>query len=162
MRQVNMFNNNPYYTNPMPYNPIAPMQQRLQQYEQMYNDPTAKNLVKCRAVTSIDEAKAAMIDLDGSMTIFTDLGNKKIYTKQINLDGTATLNTYVLQESSPTQKVEEKSPEIDYSMFVKQNELDDVCRNFSKHLEDIDARLQQYERTSSSTPKKSQPRTPNK
>lgn len=47
-------------------------------------------------------------------------------------------------------------------MFVKQNELDDVCRNFSKHLEEIDARLQQYERTSSSTSKKSQPRTPNK
>lgn len=130
---------NNYYG--MPYNPMAPMQQRLNQYEQTYIDPMTKNMVKCRAVTSIDEAKAAMIDLDGSMTIFTDLGNKRIYTKQINLDGTATLNTYELIEK-PQEPVQVSS---DLSGYVKQAELDRVCENFGRHMEELDRRLQKYE-----------------
>ena len=36
------------------------------------------------------------IDLDGSLWVFTDIGNQKIYTKQINNDGTATFKTYAL------------------------------------------------------------------
>lgn len=51
---------------------------------------------KGRPVVSIEEARAAQIDFDGSLYIFTDLGKGKIYTKQINPDGTATLNTFVL------------------------------------------------------------------
>jgi hypothetical protein len=61
-------------------------------YGYSYNN----NYIKCRPVASIDEARASQIDLDGSLNVFTDIGNKKIYTKQINLDGTATLNTYTL------------------------------------------------------------------
>ena len=63
-------------------------------------------VLKGRAVTSYDEAKAAMIDLDGSIYIFPDINNRVIYTKQINLDGTASLNTYTLTpiQSSPPQE----------------------------------------------------------
>lgn len=70
---------NPYGGNPYSY-PV--MQQRLQSMEQQYpqqnqqgfyNGPMMQNynynnqqqLLKGRAVTSFDEAKAAMIDLDG-------------------------------------------------------------------------------------------------
>ena len=52
---------------------------------------------------SIEEARAASIDMDGSLHIFTDIGNKKIYTKQINLDGTATLNVYSLDNNVQQQ-----------------------------------------------------------
>lgn len=57
-------------------------------------------------MTSYDEAKAAMIDLDGSIYIFPDINNRVIYTKQINLDGTASLNTYTLTpiQNSPPQE----------------------------------------------------------
>lgn len=34
------------------------------------------------------------IDFDGSVFYFPDLANKRIYTKQINIDGTSTLNVY--------------------------------------------------------------------
>jgi hypothetical protein len=54
------------------------------------------NYIKGRPVVSIDEARASQIDLDGSLHVFPDIGNKKIYTKQINLDGTATFNTFAL------------------------------------------------------------------
>ena len=54
------------------------------------------NYIKGRPVVSIDEARASQIDLDGSLYVFPDLGNKKIYTKQINMDGTATFNVFEL------------------------------------------------------------------
>lgn len=54
--------------------------------------------LKGRPVTSIDEAKASPIDFDGSVFYFPDLANGKIYTKQINLDGTATVLVYEFKE----------------------------------------------------------------
>ena len=39
---------------------------------------------------------AFQIDLDGSLWVFPNVANNKIYTKQINNDGTATFNTYIL------------------------------------------------------------------
>ena len=54
--------------------------------------------LKGRPVSSIDEARASSIDFDGTVFYFPDLANKCIYTKQINLDGTATLLMYELKE----------------------------------------------------------------
>lgn len=54
--------------------------------------------LKGRPVSSLDEVRAAQIDFDGSVFIFPDFANKRIYTKQINLDGTASLNMYCLTE----------------------------------------------------------------
>lgn len=52
--------------------------------------------LKCRPVASREEASAYQIDLDGSLWVFTDVGNGKIYTKQVNNDGTASFKTYAL------------------------------------------------------------------
>ena len=61
--------------------------------------PTARTIgLKGRPVSSIDEARASTIDFDGSVFFFPDLANKCIYTKQINMDGTATLLMYELKE----------------------------------------------------------------
>ena len=61
-------------------------------------DLLSYQFLKCRPVSSKDEARAYQIDLDGSLWVFTDLGNGKIYTKQINNDGTATFKTYAFTE----------------------------------------------------------------
>ena len=53
--------------------------------------------IKGRPVSSIDEVRATSIDFDGSIFYFPDLANKRIYTKQINIDGTSTLNIYELK-----------------------------------------------------------------
>lgn len=55
---------------------------------------------KCRPVSSIEEARAAQIDLDGTPTIFTDFGNKKIYTKFVSQNGTVSLKVYELVEDA--------------------------------------------------------------
>ena len=54
--------------------------------------------LKGRPVSSIDEARASSIDFDGTVFYFPDLANRCIYTKQINVDGTATLLMYELKE----------------------------------------------------------------
>ena len=97
---------------PLSYNmiPNMPMQQN--------------NYIKCRPVASIDEARASQVDLDGSLNVFTDIGNKKIYTKQINLDGTASLNTYCLVD-------EIEPPVIEY---VTKQEFDAVVKELQTLL----------------------------
>ena len=67
-----------------------------QQANQMRHYPS--QVLKGRPVSSIEEAKAMSIDFDGSVFYFPDLANKRIYTKQINIDGTASLNMYELKE----------------------------------------------------------------
>lgn len=57
--------------------------------------------IKGRPVSSIEEARAISIDFDGSVFYFPDLANRRIYTKQINMDGTASLNVYEPVVSSP-------------------------------------------------------------
>lgn len=99
---------------PYPYQYIPnmqPTQMRLNQLEQQYPQFSQgmqapyqsfqqPMIIKGRPVSSYDEAKASMIDLDGSVFMFPDYGNGKIYTKQINLDGTATIKTYRLDEDA--------------------------------------------------------------
>ena len=53
--------------------------------------------LKGRPVSSLEEVRATTIDFDGSISYFPDLANKRIYTKQINMDGTALLNMYELK-----------------------------------------------------------------
>ena len=63
----------------------------------MQNAQMSSSTLKGRPVSSIDEVRAAQIDFDGSLFVFPDIANKKIYTKQINIDGTASLNMYELK-----------------------------------------------------------------
>ena len=67
-------------------------------YQQQPLQITTPIGLKGRPVSSIDEARATSIDFDGSVFYFPDLANICIYTKQINLDGTATLLMYELKE----------------------------------------------------------------
>ena len=76
--------------------------------------------LKCRPVSSKDEARAFQIDLDGSLNVFTDVANGKIYTKQINNDGTATFKTYVFTE--------DESP-YNSSEFVTKDEFNKVIQS---------------------------------
>ena len=62
--------------------------------KQSYQNFQQNQFLKCRPVSSKQEAMASQIDLDGSLWVFTDIGNGKIYTKQINNDGTASFRTY--------------------------------------------------------------------
>lgn len=51
-----------------------------------------------RPVSSIEEVRASPIEFDGSVFYFTDVANRKIYTKQIGLDGSPIINLYEQKE----------------------------------------------------------------
>ena len=83
------------------YNYFPQNQQPIRQQAPVQNQSIM--YLKGRPVSSIEEVKAIPIDFDGSIFIFPDIANKQIYTKQINLDGTASINLYelkVLQQST--------------------------------------------------------------
>lgn len=122
----------------------SPTQMRLNQMEQMYPQYNNQmmygsqyqgnqqlqqnngNLLKGRPVTSLEEARAAQIDFDGSVFFFPDIANGKIYTKQINLDGTATLKEYKT-EVVPVAKDEQQN-DNDYLEKIKdlQEQIDEI------------------------------------
>ena len=77
--------------------------------------------LKGRPVSSFEEARAMTIDFDGSTFFFPDLANKRIYTKQINMDGTASLFVYELRE----KPVETAVPTGD---FITREEFEKVIQ----------------------------------
>ena len=72
--------------------------------------------LKGRPVSGLEEVRAAAVDFDGTVSFFPDLANGKIYTKQCNIDGTASLNMYELKEI-PTQ------PQVDSLDYVTREEF---------------------------------------
>ena len=88
-------NNQSFYQQPS-YQ--ASMRSPSAQIPQQPISQTVSPFLKGRLVSSIEEARAQTIDFDGSVFYFPDLANHRIYTKQINLDGTSTLNMYELKE----------------------------------------------------------------
>lgn len=102
------------YQNPM---------QRPNYYPQQQSMGFGANRI--RPVSSFEEVKAASIDFDGSVFYFPDLANKKIYTKQIGMDGAAILNMYELKEI-PVVSVQPTT--IDTSQFITREEFEKVIR----------------------------------
>lgn len=88
--------------------------------------------LKGRLVSSFEEAKAAGIDFDGSIFYFPDLANRRIYTKQINLDGTSTLNVYELKELP----VEQPQQAFDASLYVTKDELAKIVEALRTDLQE--------------------------
>lgn len=73
------------------YYPQQPQVMRMPQQPQVIG-------LKGRPVSSLEEVRAIPVDFDGSIFYFPSLANDKIYTKQINLDGTSSLKVYELKE----------------------------------------------------------------
>lgn len=134
-----------------PYNVNGNVQQqlaqnRMEQLQQQYNSMFPQNnmmmqqqqgmqmqVIKGRPVSSYDEAKASMIDLDGSLFVFTDVANKKIYTKQIMLDGSAELKTYALQEEPQPGVVSEVKESK--ASYVLKKDFDKIMKEVNKQIE---------------------------
>ena len=71
------------------------------------NNQSARVYLKALPVTSLEEAKAAIVDLDGSMYVFVNVSQGEIYTKQYNLaNGTSDFLTYKLYQPTNVQPEE--------------------------------------------------------
>lgn len=126
-----------YQQNYNNYYPQLQNQQPNYSYLRPQQQPQPQVALKGRMVSSIEEAKAMSIDFDGSVFYFPDLANKCIYTKQINMDGTATLNMYELK---PIQNI----PAVSTDNYVTRQEFEQVINQIKTIL----APPQQTETTS--------------
>ena len=104
--------NNPYYPNW--YQPQNAMREQAGQ-------------LKGRPVTSIEEVKGMSVDFDGSVFFFPDLANKKIYTKQINADGTSSINLYELKPIPQT-------PVINPQQYITREEFETALAQLQQQL----------------------------
>ena len=111
-----------------------PQQQQQPQITQSYQPAYLRQapVLKGRLVSSLEEARATSIDFDGSVFYFPDLANKLIYTKQINMDGTATLNVYELREL-PVEK-EQSVVTMSMDQFVKKDEFERALAELRESL----------------------------
>ena len=93
--------------------------------------------LKGRPVASFDEAKASMIDFDGSVFYFPDAANKRIYTKQINIDGTSTINVYALVEV-PAEAPVQGTPQLELpNNLVFKEEFDQAINVLISEIENL-------------------------
>lgn len=126
----------PQYGNNYQQNSIQPITGGYQSYQAQQPvaqvQQTPQQIIKGRPVSSYDEAKASMIDMDGSMFVFPDIANKRIYTKQIMLDGSAELKVYALVEQ--TQPTETKQ---NNEQYVLRTDFDSAMMNIKNQIDKI-------------------------
>ena len=90
----------------------------------MISSPYFGDQTKCNGQSSIEEVKACPIDFDGSVFYFADVANKKIYTKQINLDGTVSINLYELKTDQTANS----------SSYVTRQEFEETINQLYNYL----------------------------
>lgn len=117
-----MYQNYNYY--PQQQNPQITQQQLMYQMPSYLRQAPPQIGLKGRLVSSLEEARATSIDFDGSVFYFPDLANKRIYTKQINMDGTATLCVYELREMPVEREDSVLVPSVE--KFVTREEFERV------------------------------------
>ena len=116
-----MYSNYNYY--PQQPQQVAQQQPMYQPLSYLRQAPPQAGL-KGRLVASLEEARATSIDFDGSVFYFPDLANKRIYTKQINMDGTASLYVYELRETPIEEEKSSLVPSVE--KFVTREEFERV------------------------------------
>lgn len=115
-----MYSNYNYY----PQQTQVAQQQPQYQYQNYLRQAPPQVTLKGRLVSSLEEARATSIDFDGSVFYFPDLANKRIYTKQINIDGTASLYVYELRELPTENETSSFVPSVE--KFVTREEFERV------------------------------------
>lgn len=111
----------------VPQAPIAQAPVAQTQVSQPFARPPIQPILKGKPVTSIDEVRATSVDFDGSISYFPDLANGKIYTKQINMDGTSKILMYEPVEiPQPVMKGQDD--------FVTREEFNAVIQSIQSHF----------------------------
>lgn len=85
--------------------------------------------LKGRPVSSIEEVRATSIDFDGSVFFFPDLANKRIYTKQIGMDGLAVINMYEYKQPMMNEQ------EMSNANFITRQEFEETLGQIRSMLQ---------------------------
>ena len=129
--------------NPYSFNYNNPYTQRLaelqqQQAYQQYpsaapQGPQNAPMLKGRVVASIEEARAAQVDLDGSLTYFASPGESKIYVKSIGLNGLPVFQVYCLDNSAAVQAAPQNNNNNTNDVASRLSALEEKVKELSEY-----------------------------
>lgn len=98
-------------------------------------------MFECKPVTSIDEAKASTVRLDGNPSYMVDVNAKSIYEKKLDMNtGAANFKTYKLVDDSENINSEVKYQQINYENIASKEDLlkiDEKVSVLSQKQDDI-------------------------
>lgn len=80
-----------------------------------------------------------MIDFDGTVFYFPDLANQKIYTKQINLDGTPAIKIYELAKQPEIGSAAAGQTSLPTEELVTKKEFKETIENLLQQIKDSGA-----------------------
>lgn len=148
MNMYNPYTNNPYNFNyngdlsrvdRVNYFPNSSPQLANNYSNYQMNNNQAMIGFDCKPVTSIDEAKAATVKLDGNPSYMVDINAKSIYEKKLDMNtGAANFKIYKLVENYDTPKQTDFS-EIQKNIVSKDDfiKLDEKVSALSDKQDDI-------------------------
>lgn len=116
------------YGNMIPQQNIAPGNQQQ----------SVMQILRGRPVSGIEEARASMIDMDGSMFLFPDTANKRIYTKQINLNGEPEFKEYALVEE--TKKNITKETKQNNEIYVLKEDFENIIDSLVRKIKTLEGK----------------------
>lgn len=124
---------NPHLVNNMG-NYQVPMQPNFQAQNQI-------SPLRARPVTGYAEAEASPIEFDTIPNLFTDLPNGKIYVKQYQPDGRASLFTYSLEQNVS------QNPQIKQDVQQIPQQVQQELPDYSQEITALTNRIQNLEQT---------------
>lgn len=93
-----------YIPSPQPFDRMQPFNAGMQ--PSSLQSGQNQRLLKGRPVSCFEEARSYPVDWDGSLYVFPDLANNRIYTKQSMNDGSCPTKCYIEQQmpqNTPSQ-----------------------------------------------------------
>ncbi len=143
---MNPYAATPRYTSPMqgyqnympqtsPYYPGSTKASMVEYQQQAaYQQQQQQLALKGRPVSSVEEAKAAQIDFDGSLFIFPNVAGNEIYTRKFGQDGLVAFNTYALVDSNtPKGNIEQVQTQV--PNYVTYDQLEKTVSELKKKIE---------------------------
>ena len=106
---------------------MPPQQMMQQQFQQMPQQPMMG--LKGRLVSSLDEVKASVVDMDGSETYFPHPASNSIFTKCIDMQGNSVIKHYVLEDVKDS-KLDPVKEELD-KLNKRVNDLEDMLNSLT-------------------------------
>lgn len=106
------------------------------------NNQVQMQMYKGRPVSNFYEANASLIDMDGSLHIFTDNANDRIYTKRINLDGMSEVKTYELVDN-PIEELKQNQGNVNLlsQESISRNEFETYMKAIGERFDTIVSQL---------------------
>lgn len=106
---------------------MPPQQMMQQQFQQMPQQPMMG--LKGRLVSSLDEVKASVVDMDGSETYFPHPASNSIFTKCIDMQGNSVIKHYVLEDVKDS-KLDPVKEELD-KLNKRVNDLEEMLNSLT-------------------------------